>query len=344
MPVREPGWWYGRAGSWQARLLTPVAWIWGTIARRRLQRAKPWRAPQTVVCVGNFTAGGTGKTPLAISIAEALGRRGAVPVFLTRGYGSQDRAPRLVESTRHTSRDVGDEALLLARHAPVMVAANRAEGARALSTSGIVADVIVMDDGLQNPHLSKDISIALIDGRRGFGNGQVIPSGPLRAPLQFQLGLVDAIVILGHGPGTEYLRQWVVARTTAMVLCAQAVADCPAGSLDGARVLAYCGIGHPDRFFDLAERAGATVEVRREFADHHVFTDVEARALLDEARSRGLQLMTTEKDLARLAGSQGVQAELAAQSRILPVSIKFDGDGLDRLVDLIVRVRTGDGG
>ena len=197
MPLNEPSWWYEAEGrmTWQAWLLSPVSKLYGWIARRRMLRYDGLKVSLPVICVGNFTAGGTGKTPLACWIADRTKGHGARPVFLTRGYGGSLSGPVWVSTDHHTAHDVGDEPLLLVRHAPVMVAANRAEGAAAIGGSDQNFDVIIMDDGLQNPSLEKDLSIAIVDGVRGFGNGCVIPAGPLRAPLKSQIAGVHAVVV-----------------------------------------------------------------------------------------------------------------------------------------------------
>ena len=196
MSAEEPSWWYNREAALAQRLLDPVARIWAWSAVRRLRTGKPHRVGLPVVCVGNFTAGGTGKTPLALYLARALADRGERPAFLTRGYGGRLRGPHVVDTALDTAADVGDEPLLLARQALTVVARDRAKGAALIAgLSGLAPPTaIVMDDGLQNPGLAKDLSIAVVDARRGLGNGRVIPAGPLRAPLAAQLRIVDAIV------------------------------------------------------------------------------------------------------------------------------------------------------
>lgn len=340
MPSREPDWWYAPETRWTARLLTPVAALWGAVAVRRLAQAPEFRSALPVVCIGNFTAGGTGKTPLALLIAGALSERGLHPVFLTRGYGSDARQPRLVDAARHTARDVGDEALLLARAGPVMVAADRAKGARAIAAADLDADVIIMDDGLQNPSLAKDLTIAVVDGRRGFGNGRVIPAGPLRAPLAVQLGLADVVVVNGTADEREAVRRHIAAGFSGPVLSAEPQAAGDVAWLAGARVLAYSGIGHPQRFHRLLERLGAKLVAERSFPDHHDFTDADAEALLAEAAVSKSRLITTEKDLVRLAGHAGARGRLMSATRPLPIALRFAGDGATVLMDRITTAIT----
>jgi tetraacyldisaccharide 4'-kinase len=191
----EPSWWYSGAGDIRQRLLAPLGQLYGWIAERRYYRNQPYRSRLPIICVGNFTAGGTGKTPLSMAIARLLIARGERPVFLTRGYGGTTSGPSWVDDTPGAAKRFGDEPLLLAAVAPTMVARDRRAGIIAIEGDRRPLSVVIMDDGLQNGSVTKDLSIALVDGKRGIGNGEVIPAGPLRAPLDFQIGLVDAIVV-----------------------------------------------------------------------------------------------------------------------------------------------------
>lgn len=338
----EPSWWYRAAPSPTARLLAPVAWLWGRAAERRYARGEGYRAPIPVVCIGNFTAGGTGKTPLALLVAAELQRLGAAPAFLSRGYGGRIAGPHWVVPGQDGARDVGDEPLLLARVAPTLIARDRAAGARAIVASGRGIGAIVMDDGLQNGGLAKDLVLAVVDGRRGIGNGLVMPAGPLRAPLDFQLGLAEAIVVntpagaeaTANGFAANDFTNWLRRRFGGSVMTATTG---PAGDNDwlrGAAVLAFSGIGAPERFFGLVERLGARIVERRAFPDHHVFTDAEAQRLLADARGRDAMLVTTEKDWVRLA-EIGATGALKAGARVLPVALAFDARDRLRLSGLI---------
>lgn len=334
VPVREPPWWYG-SPRWPGALLQPVSAIYGFLAQRRLRRAPRERVRLPVVCVGNFTAGGTGKTPLAIHLAKSLSGWGYHPVFLTRGYGGRGGAPRLVDLARDTSAEVGDEALLLARHAPVIVAADRVAGASAIRQAIASASLIIMDDGLQNPHLAKDAIVAVVDGARGFGNGRVIPAGPLRAPLEAQFDLADVIVVNGGGSRAAQLTAELRSCVHVPVLRCQAAPMIDPDALRGRRLLAFCAIGNPERFRVLLEKAGAEVVAWRTFPDHHLFTPREAQALLRDAAALGVELMTTEKDRVRLTGYSGVLGELAKQVHTLPITLQFEGNDDERLIDVI---------
>ena len=188
MRLDEPPWWYRDPPSGIATVLRPLAALYGWAAAARYWRATPYRSRLPVICVGNFTAGGTGKTPLVIHLCERLKAAGHEPVALTRGYGGRLSGPYWVNAKSDVARDVGDEALLLARAAPTLVARDRRAGAHAIETGPHPVTVIVMDDGLQNPGLAKDLTIAVVDGGRGFGNGLTMPAGPLRAPLAVPAG------------------------------------------------------------------------------------------------------------------------------------------------------------
>jgi tetraacyldisaccharide 4'-kinase len=262
---------------------------------------------------------------------QALGR---APVVLTRGYGGRIRGPHLVAQA-DTARDVGDEPLLLARHARVVVSRDRADGARRIEAMAD-AGVIVMDDGLQNPELAKDLVIAVVDGARAFGNGRVIPAGPLRAPLAFQLELADIIVVnAAAASGGEDIAAKLKDTFNGPVLRCATV---PAGDLSwlaGQRVVAWAGIGAPERFFAMLAALDAGIIERITFPDHHVLTTKDAQRLLQTAQHQQAVLVTTEKDLARLSGTSGARRDLATASRPLPIRIVFADPDAERFDTLI---------
>jgi tetraacyldisaccharide 4'-kinase len=340
VPLDEPAWWYGddRTGSksWgMARWLAPVAAVTGWAAAIRYRLVTPYRARLPVICVGNFTAGGTGKTPLAAHVCDQLRRAGHRPAVLTRGYGGRHAGPHWVGGS-DSARDVGDEALLLARTTPTLVARDRSAGARAIESKPEAATVIVMDDGLQNPQLAKDLAIAVVDGARGLGNGRVMPAGPLRASLAFQLGLVDAIVVNAALPGAgDGVAQSLRQRFGGPLLRATTVAAGDASWLRGKQVVAWAGIGAPQRFLAMLEGLGAETVETVVFRDHQPLVAADAERLLGLARDTRAQLVSTEKDLARLRGATGPLAELAAATRVLPIELRFaepDARRLDALV------------
>jgi tetraacyldisaccharide 4'-kinase len=314
--MRAPRFWWGRPGA-AAALLSPLAAVYGGVAARRLARPGV-RAGVPVICVGNPTVGGAGKTPTAIAVARMLLAAGERPMFLSRGHGGKLAGPVTVEPS-HTARDVGDEPLLLARVAPTIVARDRAAGARLAASKG--ASVIVMDDGFQNPALAKDFSLLVVDGRRGIGNGRVIPAGPLRAPLDPQLDRADALLIVGESSGAA--PTLTAANEHGLPVFHGALEPDPTvlASLAGKRVLAFAGIGDPEKFFATLAAAGIDASVRRGFPDHHRYSASEAAALLAEADKGKLELLTTEKDLARLQGDKALM-KLATRARALPVELK----------------------
>ena len=320
--MREPGFWWRKAGL-ASGLLTPAAAAYGAVAARRMARPGA-RTKRPVLCVGNFTLGGAGKTPAALWLAKMLQDAGERPFCLSRGYGGSLSGPKLVDAHGDVAAQVGDEALLLARVAPTVVARDRPAGAQAAIAAG--ASVIVMDDGLQNSSLAKDFTIAVVDGRRGLGNGCVFPAGPLRAPLAAQLASSDALLVIGDGEAGRDIG----AKAALPLFHGRLVAD--AAALKARRVLAFAGIGDPDKFFATAEAAGIAVARRQAFPDHHRFSAEEAAELIMRAEHDGLALLTTEKDRARMAG-EPLLAALAARVHVLPVALAVDeADALRKLV------------
>jgi tetraacyldisaccharide 4'-kinase len=320
--MREPAFWW-RAPGLQARLLAPAAAVYGAMAGRRLARTGH-RAGVPVVCIGNLTLGGAGKTPTAMATARLLAEAGERPVLLSRGYGGALAGPVLVDPALHRAVEVGDEPLLLAHVAPTIVARDRIKGAAAAVAAG--AGVIVMDDGFQNPSLAKDFSVLVIDARRGIGNGRVFPAGPLRAPLDPQLVRAQALVVVGRAEAAATVVAAARAHNIPVFPARFAPDQKFIAALGGGRVLAFAGIGDPEKFFATLTDAGVTVVATKSFADHHRYTRAEARALCAHADREGLILVTTEKDLARLKGDAAA-AELAALAHALPVTLALDDEG-----------------
>jgi tetraacyldisaccharide 4'-kinase len=334
----EPSWWYASRQTGLATCLKPLAALYGYTAIRRYHRGSPYRSRLPVVCVGNFTAGGTGKTPLAIHLCERLAAAGHAPVALTRGYGGRLAGPYWVNAASDAARDVGDEALLLARAAPTLVARDRRAGACAIETGPHSATAIIMDDGLQNPALAKDLTIAVVDGCRGLGNGLIMPAGPLRAALEFQLGLTDAIVVnegVERNEGEPSVTEWLRRRFAGPVLRAKLSPTGDSAWLKGARVLAWAGIGVPEQFFATLRALGADVAQTVAFRDHQELGPSDARQLIEMARQLTATPVTTEKDMARLARSDGPQAELARLARTLPVRLTLAEPDVERLSSLL---------
>jgi tetraacyldisaccharide 4'-kinase len=317
--VKAPSFWWEAPGT-AAALLAPISVVYGSVAAARLRHTGE-RAGVPVLCVGNPTIGGSGKTPTALALARMLIDAGERPFLLSRGYGGRLAGPVRVDPQHHRADDVGDEPLVLARGAPTVIARDRVAGARMGKAGG--ASVIVLDDGFQNPSLAKDLSILVIDGRRGAGNGNVFPAGPLRAPLAAQFDRAQAVLIIGDGPAGAVTARDAEARGLT-IFHGRLVPDAASlGALAGTRVLAFAGIGDPEKFFATLRDAAVDLIIARGFPDHHPFTAAEAAALVAEADRAGLTLVTTEKDFARLAHKRAL-AELAARSHVLPVTLEIE--------------------
>ncbi len=331
--MRAPDFWWRDRPTAAARLLAPLGGLYGAVTARRMARAGIG-AGVPVVCVGNLVAGGAGKTPTAIALARLLRERGEAPAFLSRGYGGRLKGPVAVDPAIHGAGDVGDEPLLLAGVAPAFVARDRVAGATLAAPR---ATVIVMDDGLQNPSLVKDLTIAAVDGATGIGNGLCVPAGPLRAPLASQLGHLDAVVVIGKGHPGEAVAARAASRGL-RVMTARLVPDAAmAAALSGKRLLAFAGIGRPEKFFATLEALGAIVAERVSLPDHHRFGAGEIEALLARAARDGLMPVTTEKDAARLR-SVLPAPDLARRLAVLPVTLAFDdADAVRALLATIAR-------
>jgi tetraacyldisaccharide 4'-kinase len=325
--MREPSFWYHDGPA--ARLLSPLGALYDTIGRRRAAGVTPADCGVPVICVGNATSGGTGKTPVVIDLARRLQMRGVLVHLLTRGYKGREIGPHAVNPMADDAARVGDEPLLLARAAPTWVARDRAAGARAAAAGG--AQAILMDDGLQNPALKRDLNLLVIDGARGFGNRRVIPAGPLRTRLERTLAQVHAAVVMGDdrtGAARHLPSEMPVAHARVEV---DAVTR---NRLAGMRVLAFCGIGRPEKFYDTLRELGAHVAQTRSFADHHRYRPCEITGVLEIAKRGGLTPVTTEKDAARLP------AWAQARVEVVPITLAWAGDAaLDRLLHAAVPAR-----
>ena len=317
---RSPPEFWERPGP-LSTLLAPLGWAFGAVGRLRRAAATAWRAPVPVLCVGNLVVGGAGKTPVAMDLAQRLLARGEQPHLLSRGYGGALAGPIQVDPARHGYREVGDEALLLARVAPTWIARDRAAGAKAAIAAG--ATVLVLDDGFQNPSLVQDLKFLVIDGLYGFGNGHVMPAGPLREPVAPGLARADAVVVMGEGEP-----RFAAPPGAPPVLHAHLVLREGASALRGACVVAFAGIGRPQKFFDFLDRLGASVVTRHAFADHQPYSAAALEPILAEAARAGAQVLTTEKDAVR------IPAELRDRIAPVPVAVRWDdGAMLDALLE-----------
>ncbi len=311
--MRSPRFW--ETEGWLSAALAPFGLLWATGGRLRRALTKPYQAAIPVICVGNLVVGGAGKTPVTLAIAEYLKSHGMTPHVLSRGYGGSAKGPTRVEPERHGAAEVGDEALLLAAVAPTWVGGDRAASARAAEAAG--AACLLLDDGLQNPTLEKDLSLIVVDGGYGFGNGRLLPAGPLREPIEEGLGRAGAVVLVGRDEaGVE---QTLASRVP--VLRGRLM---PAGSLETLAdkpVLAFAGIGRPAKFFDMLREAGLRVAKARGFADHHSYREAEVEALLETAAVLDAVPVTTAKDAMRLS------AGLRERVHVIPVRFLWEDAG-----------------
>lgn len=322
--MRPPEFWRadvgGRDAAWTLRaLLTPVSWVYAAVAAHRARSTISRHAPVPVICIGNLTVGGAGKTPITRAIRAKLG---ASAHTLSRGYGGRAVGPLRVTPDMDAA-EVGDEPLLHARDGAAWVARDRFAGALAAANAG--AHAIIMDDGFQNPSLAKDLSIVAVDPEYGVGNGCVFPAGPLRERLEDGLARADAIVLLHKsadllgGAAPEWMRDFANPVLDAVLA--------PTGAPPSGKLIAFAGLARPEKFFDTLEAAGGDVEEAVPFADHHPFSADDLALLTQLAAERGAQLITTEKDAARLS------PEWRARVAVLPVAAKFDDEAaLDALL------------
>lgn len=319
MVSKAPSFWWRKAG-WQAWGLWPLSLLYGRIAGRRMARALRPSVPVPVICVGNFTVGGAGKTPTAIAIARAAKARGLTPGFLSRGYGGHLAATTLVELARHGADAVGDEPLLLAREAMTVISRRRVEGAGRLVAEG--CDLIIMDDGFQSARLMLDFALVVIDARRGIGNGHLVPAGPVRAPLSEQMRQMSALLKVGEGEGADPVVRRA-ARAGKPVRLAGLVPR-PDPAIAGQRVLAFAGIADPSKFYRTVAAIGGVVAAERSFPDHHPFTAADILDLIGQAEREQLIPVTTAKDAVRLAGRGGPAERLLSLARVVEVDMIFD--------------------
>lgn len=318
--MRAPEFW--QSDNPLARLLEPLGQIIGGITARRAVRAPLVRADVPVICVGNLTTGGTGKTPVVASIVSRLTAQGRSPAVVMRGYGGNLKGPVRVSANTHTVDDVGDEALLHTRRGPVWVSRERSRAAAPAIADG--ADVLVMDDGHQHASLAKDLSLIVIDGRTGFGNGRLFPAGPLREPIRSGLARAQAAVIMGEDrlgiakDLAEYLP----------VLWANFVPGPEHARLRNQRVVGFAGIGDPEKFYHTLRAIGARVTAFHPFDDHYSFDVADIQPILDEAFAIGAIPVTTEKDAVRLEPDQRQQVD------VLTIDVEWERpEALDALLE-----------
>jgi tetraacyldisaccharide 4'-kinase len=320
---------WGASPGVASALLEPAAAAWDAVGRLRRALARPYRAPVAVVCVGNLVVGGAGKTPVAMALADHLIGRGPGVHIVSRGYGGSGVGPVRVDPARHDAAAVGDEALLLARHAPAWVARDRVAGVAAAAAAG--ADIVLLDDGFQNPRIAKDLSLIVIDAAYGFGNGRVIPAGPLRESRRRGLARADAAVILGGDAGMETIRR-------ALPVVPAVLAPIAGERLAGTRVAAFAGIGRPEKFFATLRALEAELVAARAYPDHYRYRPADLDELRRAADRAGAQLVTTAKDILRVPPAARLGIE------VLEIEIRWlDPEALARLCAPIVRCPNRDG-
>lgn len=318
--LRAPAFW--QENGLAAKLLAPASCLMAEAARLRWRGVEPQAAGLPVICVGNLVSGGAGKTPVALDLLSKLRASGRKAFALTRGYGGREKGPLLVDPSTQDWRDVGDEALLLARVAPTVVARDRPEGAAFARGQG--ADILVMDDGFQNPSLRKDLTLLVVDGGYGLGNGRVLPAGPLREAPGDAFARASAVVILGED--ATGLRHRLPAGLPLLQADLAPPADAP--SVSGRRLIAFAGIGRPRKFFDSLRSAGAELAASVSFPDHYPYRESDIALILRKARELDAKAITTEKDWVRLPKS------MAGEIESFPVSLKWrDSAALWRLLE-----------
>jgi tetraacyldisaccharide 4'-kinase len=332
--MRAPPTFWAQPPGVLANLLLPVGAAWDAAGRLRQALSRPYCSPIPVVCVGNLVAGGAGKTPVVLAVTSALATRGVEVHIVTRGYGGRLGGPVRVDPGRHDSAAVGDEALLLAVRAPCWVARDRAAGVRAAAAAG--ARAILLDDGLQNPTIAKTLSLVVVDAAYGFGNGRVIPAGPLRESRARGLARADALVLLGAEAEASCAER--IGIVSGRPVIPAVLAPIAGERLAGSRLLAFAGIGRPEKFFATLRALGAVLVGTRAFPDHHPFRAGEIEQLLRVAERANARLVTTAKDIVRIspAGRPGIE--------VLEVEIRWlDPTTLAGLIGPVVLSARGNG-
>ncbi len=305
--MQQPGFW--KSKSLPGIILLPIALIYFCIFQLRQIFTKPYKSDMIVICIGNITVGGTGKTPIAIAIAKMLISDGKKIAFLSRGYKGKLTGPVVVNPEIHTAEDVGDEPLLLSRVATAIISKNRISGLKLAKDAG--AEIVILDDGLQNPTIQKDISFLVIDGGLGFGNSFVLPSGPLRETICSAKKRITATIIIGKDKHNimSKLKEFPVFKGE--IIPSQNIPE-------KCQVVAFAGIGNPGKFFQTLQDSGFDLKEALSFSDHHNYNNADMEFLFSIAKKHGARLITTEKDFVRL------DKKYSNDIITFPIEIKFD--------------------
>lgn len=321
MTFKTPPFWYQPLSHmpWQLRLLAPLHNFYGTLHNLRKACGAPYKSRIPVICIGNLTAGGSGKTPTALALMKLIRDQGLAqnPCFLSRGYGGREHGPLLVNPDAHRFSDVGDEPLLLARAASVIVSRNRKRGAQYAEAQG--HDLIIMDDGLQNMSLHHDVKIVVVDGSTGFGNGLTIPFGPLREPVTSGLKNIDAIIRIGDGNAA------IPRHSVTIQAHISATSPLPPET----HVMGFCGLGQPEKFRKTLEDLDLNIIDFFALPDHYAYTERDFERLKEEAERNDARLITTEKDMLRIPPGFAAENDVA----VVPISLTFASP--DTLLNII---------
>ena len=310
--INSPKFWY--RNDWLSKVLAliiyPLSIIWIIISFIKKKVSKTYRSRLKIICVGNLNIGGTGKTPFAIYTYKILKELGFNPVFLTRGYGGKEKGPIKVETT-HQYEDVGDEALLLNNIGPTIVSRDRSLGAKFIENNKYNYDIILMDDGLQNYQLEKNIKFLLVDKNLKFGNKLCVPAGPLREPINQRLKEIDSIILTGNNTdqdiGLRKVSDYISVFNSSIKIM-------QSSNIKGNKFLAFCGLGNPDKFYKTLEKGGYKVFLTKSFPDHHQYTEEEINHLILKAKNKNLTLITTAKDYVKIIDKKNEIQVLSIES------------------------------
>lgn len=326
--LKVPPFWYNTRPlkhKLYAWLLSPFGKLYGWFVKQRFSLYYPVPLEKPVICIGNLVTGGTGKTPVVMSLAVLLQEKGYNPHILTRGYGGDEEGPLQVSPGRDTAADVGDESLLLVEKAPTWVSRNRPLGAQEAIDCG--ANLIIMDDGFQNPVIYKDFSLVVVDGSSGFGNGRVMPAGPLRESLKEGIVRADAVLVIGNDKMN--IIPEIKRYTDVPVLSARLVQDAGNPDLKDKKIFAFAGIGRPQKFRETLESAGAIIEGFGSYPDHFVYLEEDLKDLIRAAEQQGLPVFTTAKDYVRLPA--------AFKNKVQVYAVHLEWENPAQIVELIER-------